>query len=61
MQLHGCTIALVDDVVTTGATMTEAKRAISQAGGQVACAIALARVPRLHPLTLDATPNETGG
>jgi predicted amidophosphoribosyltransferase len=61
MPLHGCAIALVDDVVTTGATIGEARRAIESAGGRVVCAIALVRVPLRNQHHMNATPNETGG
>jgi predicted amidophosphoribosyltransferase len=44
---------LLDDVITTGATLLEAGRAIREAGGEVAAAVALAATPRLfgdsHP------------
>ena len=44
--LHGRRFLLVDDVVTTGATLADAARAIREAGGEVVGAIALAATPR---------------
>jgi ComF family protein len=47
--LVGRGFVLVDDVVTTGATLLEAARAIREAGGEVVAAVALASTPRLSP------------
>ncbi|MHA6694054.1 ComF family protein [Homoserinimonas sp. A520] len=47
--LGGRTFILVDDVMTTGATLSEASRAIREAGGQVVCAATLAHTARLFP------------
>ena len=45
----GRRVLLVDDVLTTGATLSEAARAIRAAGGEVACAVTLAFTPKNFP------------
>lgn len=46
-RLDGRTFVLIDDVLTTGATLREATRAVQEAGGTVVAAVALAFTPRL--------------
>ena len=47
--LDGSRIVLVDDIVTTGATLLEARRALRQAGGEVIGAATVAETRRHHP------------
>lgn len=49
--LTGRTILLVDDIVTTGATLIEARRALQEAGADVLAAATVAETPRHHPDT----------
>jgi len=47
--LAGRRFVLVDDVMTTGATLVETARAIREGGGEVVSAATLAFTPRLYP------------
>lgn len=48
-------VALVDDVVTTGATLDEAARALTEAGFEVIAVVALAATPRHRRLIEDSS------
>jgi predicted amidophosphoribosyltransferase len=59
-DLDGETFIIVDDILTSGATIREAVRAITAARGTVVCAATLAFTPRLHPMR-DIGPGEDYG
>ena len=43
-KLHGYDIILIDDVITTGSTITECANTLKKAGAKIICAISAARV-----------------
>ncbi|SEF96190.1 Phosphoribosyl transferase domain-containing protein [Thermomonospora echinospora] len=47
-RVHGRRVVVVDDVITSGATLTEATRAIEAAGAQVMAVATVAATPRRH-------------
>lgn len=49
-RLRGERVVIVDDVVTTGATVTSARRAVEDAGGRVVGMLAVAHTPRRSEL-----------
>jgi ComF family protein len=59
--LGGRTFLIVDDVLTTGATLDEAARALSEAGGTVVGAVALAFTPRLFAFRDNVRGEDYGG
>lgn len=48
-DLSGRRIVLVDDIITTGASLAEAARALRTAGAEVTAAATIATTPRRHP------------
>lgn len=50
-RLDGRVCVIVDDIVTTGATLLEARRAVQEAGGTVLALAALAETRRRFPAT----------
>lgn len=51
VDLHGRAFLVVDDILTTGATVWEASRALQMAGADVLGAATIAHTPRLYPLS----------
>ena len=57
-RLRGVPCVLVDDVVTTGATLSEAARVVTDAGAAVLGAAVIAATPRRLPVTRRDEPRE---
>ena len=60
-SLAGRVFVLVDDVLTTGATLDEAARAIRAAGGEVVGAATVAFTPRLFAVRDNLNGERYGG
>jgi len=60
-DLHGRRFILVDDILTTGATLDEAARALREAGGSVVGAATLAFTPRLFGFRDNGSGQDYGG
>jgi predicted amidophosphoribosyltransferase len=59
--LDGRRFVIVDDILTSGATISEAARAIVAAGGEVVGAATIAFTPRLFPFRDIASSEDYGG
>ena len=60
-DLSGREFVIVDDILTSGATLDEASRAISEAGGRVVGAVTLAFTPRLFAFRDNVAREDYGG